>query len=423
MTQQRFNEADRAYAAELFDAVRALSQDKNGVTREGHSAKEDEVLAYLGEKAEALGMSREVDRAGNVWYTLKGKDSSLPVVVAGSHVDSVPVGGNFDGLAGVVAAMTAVYHWKRVGTVLPMDFKVLMLRLEESSFYGKAYVGSLGMMGRLTEKDLALTHRAGTNTLGQALERTGVNLADVTGGAPLIDISRIRAFIELHIEQGPMLDGDPDTRVGLVTGIRGNIRHKQVVCKGVTAHSGAVDKAFRHDALMATAELIHAAENHWQRVLDAGEDLVFTVGVMKLGGNAAISVIPGEVVFSTDTRSLKLETCEAFEAWLMARAKEIGEARGVSFTFDAPLVTRPGVITPSVFETLREGAREEGIRVREMPSGAGHDTAVLTAAGIPAGMIFVANQNGSHNPYEAMKLDDFMLGTAVLVKTVELMEP
>lgn len=419
MHHQKFDAGDRAFAAHLFDEVRAMSATREGVTREGYSDKEASVLEFLTAEGRKLGLEPETDAAGNVWLVKPGRDRSLPAFVAGSHVDSVPEGGNFDGLAGVVAGLVCAHHWHAAGVEFERDYRVLMLRCEESSFYGKAYVGSLGMMGRLGGKEFALKHRTTGGTLGEALRSQGVDPAAVSTGRPVIDVDKIAAFVELHIEQGPMLDASETVRTGLVTGIRGNIRHKAVKCLGVAAHSGAVDKAYRHDALMATAELVHRMEERWQERLDAGDDLVFTVGVLKLADTAAISVIPGEVTFSVDMRSLSLETCRAFEAEMREAAGEIAARRGVSFEFDAPLVTEPGLVSKAVFERLEKAAADEGVPVRAMASGAGHDTAVLSAAGIPAAMIFVANQNGSHNPREAMKLDDFMTGAEVLRRAVE----
>lgn len=409
----------KAFAERIFDTVRRLSADTVGVTRQGYSQKETEVIAFLRKIGSELQLEERIDAAGNVWLTLPGKSRALPAFVAGSHADSVPQGGNFDGLAGIAAALLCAWWMRKTNFTPARDFTVLIMRCEESSFFGKAYVGSLGMMGRLTPADLALKHRSSDQTLGEAIASCGLNPEQLTTGQPVVDLSRIAAFIELHIEQGPVLTSRKDIRTGIVTGIRGNIRHKCVRAIGETAHSGAVDKAYRHDALMAAAALMNTMETHWQEFLDQGEDLVFTSGVFKTSDTAAISVIPGLVTFTIDMRSLSMETCERFHELLLTEAERIGEARGVRFEFDTPLRTQPAALNPSLSERLAAAAKKYSIPVMHLASGAGHDSAVIGNAGVPVAMIFIANQNGSHNPHEAMQIEDFLRGAELLCRTVE----
>ena len=349
---------------------------------------------------------------------MPGRDRTLPAFVAGSHVDSVPQGGNYDGLAGVTAALTVAWWMHRHQVQLERDYTVLMMRCEESSYFGKAYVGSLGMMGRLTQSDLMLRHRTEDITLGQCISACGLDPSKLTAGTPIVDLKKIACFVELHIEQGPTLTSNDKVRVGVVTGIRGNVRHKNVVCHGETAHSGAVNKEFRHDAVMATAALLSCMDNHWQEWLDRGEDLVFTVGVIRTGATAAISVIPGEVSFTLDMRSLSADTCERFHQLLLEEAAALEKERGVRFDFDKPLYTAPGLVDQALSDRIYKAAEDNGIPCMRLPSGAGHDAAVIGAAGIPVGMIFIANQNGSHNPHEEMIMKDFMTGTDLLWQTV-----
>lgn len=406
------------YAKAILDTVRRMSADTLGVTRQGYSELETDVLHYLQGLGRDLDLEIHCDDAGNVWMTLPGRDRSLPALVSGSHVDSVPQGGNYDGLAGVTAALTVAWWMRRHQFQPERDYTVLMMRCEESSFFGKAYVGSLGMIGRLTPADLLLRHRTQDITLGQSISSCGLDANALTTGKPVIDLEKFGSFIELHIEQGPTLTSNEDVRVGVVTGIRGNVRHKNVVCHGETAHSGAVNKEFRHDAVMATAALIHRLENAWQAWLDKGEDLVFTVGVIRTSATAAISVIPGEVSFTVDMRSLSADTCERFHALMLQEAEKIEKERGVRFVFDKALYTAPGEVDQALSDRLYAAAEANQIPCMRLPSGAGHDAAVIGAAGIPVAMIFVANQNGSHNPHEEMQMKDFMTGVDLLWQTV-----
>ena len=402
------------FAKKIFDDIREMSRDVQGVTRQAFSAKETEVLNYLKAIGQNLQLEINEDRAGNVWMTLPGKDRTLPAFVAGSHVDSVPQGGNYDGLAGVTAALTVAW-WMRETQFQPTrDYTVLMMRGEESSFFGKAYMGSLGMLGKLTAKDLALKIRDGSCTLAQAMQSCGIDTEAVSSGKALVDTSRIAAFVELHIEQGPTLDAQKEARAGIVTGIRGNIRHKAVRIIGEAAHSGATDKPYRHDALMAFTDWIQRVDRAWDRWLVKGEDLVFTVGVLKMASSAAISVIPGDVTFSVDIRSLSADTAKRFHELMQKYGEEVAEERGVKIEYDAALLTAPSGVDAALSERLESSAKAEGIPCMRLASGAGHDSAVLGNNGIPVAMIFVANQLGSHNPHEAMKMEDFMQGTDIL---------
>lgn len=403
----------------VFETVRQMSAEGRGVTRQGYGSVECKVVEYLKSVGRDLNLEICDDAAGNVWMRLPGIDPSLPAFVSGSHADSVPEGGNYDGLAGVTAALAVAWWMRRTHFTPKRDYVVLVMRCEESSFFGKAYIGLLAFTGQLTTNETNLKHRTEDKTLGDFMSDCGIDVAKITSGQPLVDLKKIAAFVELHIEQGPTLDSSDTERVGIVTGIRGNVRHKAVRCIGQTAHSGAVDKQFRHDAVMATAELIHTMDKHWDEWLARGEDLVFTIGVLKTAPTAAITVVPGETNFSVDMRSLKLDTVKRFEELMRQEAERIGQKRGVKFEFDKLLVTQPAGVDAALSDKLAATAAKCGIPVKRLASGAGHDSAVIGNKGVPVAMIFVANQNGSHNPYETMKLEDFMVGADLLWRIVE----
>lgn len=403
----------------VFETVRQMSAEGRGVTRQGYGSVECKVVEYLKSVGRDLNLEICDDAAGNVWMRLPGIDPSLPAFVSGSHADSVPEGGNYDGLAGVTAALAVAWWMRRTHFTPKRDYVVLVMRCEESSFFGKAYIGSLAFTGQLTTNETNLKHRTEDKTLGDFMSDCGIDVAKITSGQPLVDLKKIAAFVELHIEQGPTLDSSDTERVGIVTGIRGNVRHKAVRCIGQTAHSGAVDKQFRHDAVMATAELIHTMDKHWDEWLAKGEDLVFTIGVLKTAPTAAITVVPGETTFSVDMRSLKLDTVKRFEELMRQEAERIGQKRGVKFEFDKLLVTQPASVDAALSDKLAATAAKCGIPIKRLASGAGHDSAVIGNKSVPVAMIFVANQNGSHNPFETMKLEDFMVGAELLWRTVE----
>ena len=169
---------------------------------------------------------------------------------------------------------------------------------------------------------------------------------------------------------------------------------------------------------MATAELLTRMDKHWDEWLANGEDLVFTVGVLKTSATSAISVIPGETTFTVDMRSLSIDTCERFHELLLKEADAVAKERGVKFEFDRKIVTDAAKVDAALSDRIEAAAKSAGIPVRRLASGAGHDAAVIGNSGVPVAMIFVANQNGSHNPYEALKMEDFMKGVNVLWHTV-----
>ncbi|KQM75780.1 Zn-dependent hydrolase [Xylophilus sp. Leaf220] len=394
--------------------VADATHDGTGITRESYGEGEERALGILERHAAALGFTCSRDRAQNLWMRLADDTRTDPAVVIGSHADSVPRGGNYDGLAGIVAGMLVLAALRGRHADAP-PVRVLALRGEESAWYGKAYIGSLSLLGRLPADALALPHRSGHGTLGEAMARCGADVAAIRRGEPLLDGRAVAAYLELHIEQGPVMvaRGWPATAV---TGIRGNVRHNAIRCLGETGHSGAVPRWLRKDALLAVAELLSRMDEHWRVLLQMGMDLVMTTGICSTpAASQAVSVIPGEVQFSFEARSQDSGTLERFYALMRDECAAIAAARGVVFEFDARLVTAPA--TMDAFWTDRlagSAAAQGGPALERMASGAGHDAAVFANAGIPSAMVFVRNAHGSHNPYEAMDLDDFMLAAGVL---------
>jgi N-carbamoyl-L-amino-acid hydrolase len=167
--------------------------------------------------------------------------------------------------------------------------------------------------------------------------------------------------------------------------------------------------------VFATAELITHLDRHWRTLLERGRDLVITSGIIGTdGAQHAIARIPGKVKFSFEARSQSQETLEAFYDLFVSECRRIGDERGVEFKLDRRLQSAPATMDPGWVETLRSAARKLGLPDEPIPSGAGHDAAVFAQAGIPSAMIFIRNENGSHNPHEDMKISDFMLGVAVM---------
>jgi beta-ureidopropionase / N-carbamoyl-L-amino-acid hydrolase len=409
---------DRSLAVELFDALRGAAFDGVGITRESYSARESAALDLVEAMARQLGLETGRDAGANLVVTLRGRDHELPYLACGSHLDSVPQGGNFDGAAGVVAGLAVLARLKRDNIRLRRTVKLFGLRGEESARFGKAYTGSLALFGKLSAEDLRAADSRG-NMLGDCMREVGADVARIIKGEPLLDANRIAAWVELHIEQGPVLVAR-DLPVGIVTGIRGNVRHRTVECIGEAGHSGAVPRWLRHDAVFAVAELMTHLDRHWRTLLERGRDVVVTSGVFGTDpAEHAIARIPGKVSFSFEVRSQSRETLEGFYDLFRSECNLVAEERGVEFKFDRRLESAPATMDADWVRRLRHAAQALGLPDEEIPSGAGHDAAVFANAGVPSAMVFVRNEHGSHNPGEAMNLDDFVAGIAVMRAAIE----
>lgn len=407
--------ADAAASAEaLFAALHRIGWDGTGITRPSYAAAESAALDHIGAAAQALGLAARRDRAANLVVTLPGADPGLASVSCGSHLDSVPQGGNFDGAAGVIAGLLALAALRD----LPgrrRDLCLFALRGEESAWFGRPYLGSSALFGDLGAEDLATPRLGDGETLAEAMAATGADVPAIAEGARLLDPARLAAWFELHIEQGPVLVAR-NLPVAVVTGLRGNLRHREIVCAGAAGHSGAVPRWLRHDAVFAVAELIARLDRHWQQMLAQGQDLVVTVGTIGTDpAEHAISRIPGLVRFSLEARSESADTLAAFDALLHEECAAIESASAVAFRFDRRRDTAPAQMDPALIASLRETAAALGLPGETMPSGAGHDAAVFANHGVPSAMIFVRNAHGSHNPNEAMAMTDFLDGTRLLL--------
>jgi len=390
------------------------SFDGVGVSRETYGLGETAAMEMLERLAVSEGFEVEWDAARNLIIRLPGEESGLPTVATGSHLDSVPEGGNFDGAAGVIAGFMVLLGLRDLGRVR-RDVELIALRGEESAWFGgPCYFGSRALFGKLTDADLTAPHRDGVRILEDCMRASGAEIAPLRAGEILRSPDRFDSWFELHIEQGPVLIA-LEKPVGIVTGIRGNVRHRRVVCRGEAAHSGAVPRWLRHDAVLAMSDLLVRLDEHWRVLLEWGEDLVLTAGVVETDSNQhAVSRVPGEVTFALEYRSQDLKTLKSFGALLRSECDAVGAKRGVTFDLGEPSLTDPAVMSPEIVSMLQEVCDDNEIAHEVMPSGAGHDSSVFANAGVASGMVFVRNAKGSHNPNEAMDMDDFFIATQVL---------
>jgi N-carbamoyl-L-amino-acid hydrolase len=399
-------------AASLFDDLSRATRQGQGIVRDSYGSGEQVAHNIVRSAAETIGLDISVDAIGNLTMTLPGRDRSAQRIIMGSHLDSVPQGGNFDGAAGVVAGLSALSALKEAGFKPPYDVAVMGIRAEESAWFDVPYIGSGGAFGLLDPACLSIRRSDNQRTLESTLIERGFDPEVIRERRRLLDPSQIRAYLELHIEQGPTLvaKGLP---AAVVTGIRGCKRFRNARCIGKYAHSGAVNRPYRHDAVAATVALLHHLETVWLQQEDAGADLVFTVG--ELFTDPAMhgpSKIAGETRFVLDVRSVSDATMDAVATEARQAATRIGNTYQVSFDLGATSDSPPAVMDARLRTRLMSLLDQPF----EMPSGAGHDAAVFAKMGIPTAMIFVRNERGSHNPDETMALDDFEVATQTLLR-------
>jgi N-carbamoyl-L-amino-acid hydrolase len=400
-------------SSKIFNEVRELTRDIEGVTRESYGKGENVTSNYLINLAKQNDLFIEIDKASNIYFSLNNNVNEKYILI-GSHIDSVPMGGNFDGLAGVVAGLTILIEIKNKKIVNLPNLKVLALRGEESAWYGINYIGSKAIFGLLNEKNLNLKHREKDLTLFEAMNTCKVDLNIIKSKKTLLDKKNILAFVEVHIEQGPVLI-QKNWPAAIVTGIRGNFRYRNIICKGSAGHSGTIPRWLRNDAVFAASDLIMRMDDHWSSILQHGGDLVLTSGIFFTDSNHhAMSRIPGELYFSFESRSEDEEILLALDDLLRSECKTIEKERGVDFIFDEVIKSKPAKIDDEILKKLQYAAKLNKLKDALIPSGAGHDASVFSNEGIPTGMIFIRNANGSHNPSETMNINDFLIGVTIL---------
>lgn len=411
-------------AQRLFDDLARETADGVGVTRSSYGRGEQIAHDLVEAAARALDLEITKDAVGNIYMTLRGSNRSLPAWFVGSHLDSVLHGGNYDGAAGVIAGLSAIASLRRLNVVSERDITVMGIRAEESESWFAGYhgghLGSRAALGLLWPGEIdSAVHVDTGKTLAQCMDDAGFESSHLRKNtAPHLKPERIHGYLELHIEQGPVLEqrGIP---VGIVTGIRGCLRARNARTLGEYTHSGAVPHEQRRDAVLATTDFVHRIDRAWEDTRNAGRDMVYTVGKFCTdAGQHSITKVPGEVNFAFEVRSQDITVLEEMRGLVSALAKSIGELRNVTIDPGQISLARPTVMDSGFRSLMERGCTELSIPCMPIPSGSGHDAADFHNVGVPAAMIFVRNANGSHNANEAMEMEDFAVGTRLLAWTL-----
>jgi hydantoinase/carbamoylase family amidase len=363
---------------------------QGGVTRLAYSDEENQAFEYLRDELPSE-LETRVDSLGNLFATTD-PDADQSIFL-GSHLDSVFNGGRLDGALGVVTALEAVEVCLETDMSFSCPPTLTVFRGEESARFGQHTVGSRGALGLLTVDDFAATDQNDV-PLWQGMQQAGFRPRNLS--EPSIDMDRVATFLEVHIEQGRVLE-ETDTRLGIVTSIRAPVRYR-ITVTGQYDHSGATPMSMRRDALAAAGELIMTVEEIGHAT-DADGDVVATVGdVTAVDG--AINTVCGEVTFPLDLRSTDTDFRDDIEDRLQEELDAVAEQRGLDLDWELLDRSSPVQLDDQVINFLDAHATELSTS-RRMPSGGGHDAMNFQQLGIPTGMVFVPSVDGvSHNPAE-----------------------
>jgi len=386
--------------------IAAMSEEPDHITRLFLTPPVHDVHAHLRSRMEALGMTVCLDAAGNLRGLSHPRGAPNKRLILGSHIDTVPNAGAFDGILGVTLALELAELAQELK--LPLSIEVIAFSEEEGMRFGFPFIGSRAVAGRFDPTLLALRDRDGV-TMEDAIRAFGLDPAEI-GNAEL-DQDAL-GFLEIHIEQGPVLESE-DLHVAAVTVIVGQTR-AAVTFTGHANHAGTTPMSLRRDALAGAAEWISAVEALAQNT----EGLVATVGRVEVEPNAG-NVIPGAVRAGLEVRHCDDMARKAAVEALLRQAQAIAARRGLSFEcvrrMDQPAVPMDERLTAFLVDAIEAA----GLPVKRMPSGAGHDAMVM-AARLPTAMLFLRSPGGiSHHPDENVRVEDVEAALRVGGKLLE----
>ncbi len=379
-------------------------------TRMAFSAEDVKGRKLFASWAENLGMTCRIDEAGNLICRMSGQDDSLPAILMGSHLDTVPDGGKYDGVLGCVGGLEVCETFREEGYIPKHPVEVIVFTDEEGFRFGKGLTGSSAICGQdpaVTDSELDIYGE----DRGKVMESYGITSANMLKAAK--DPQSVHCFIELHVEQGARLY-KTNTSVGVVSSIAGVNRY-DVTVTGEANHAGSTAMADRKDALVAAAGFINKIPEVTTEY--GNEFTVATVGTIKVTPHS-VNVIPGTCTFSLEIRDQDNKVMSLIEQKLQASLGDICKKYGVSYTFVPTSFHEPAPMSEWVKESVEQAVKELGIDYCVIPSGAFHDSLIMTSV-FPTGMIFVPSEKGiSHSRYEFTEDGDIENGCNVLLKTV-----
>jgi N-carbamoyl-L-amino-acid hydrolase len=389
----------------LMETAKFGATPKGGIKRLTVSDEDRRVRDWFKAQCEALGCKVAVDTVGNMFALRPGRNNTLQPIAMGSHLDTQPTGGKFDGVLGVLGALEALRSMVDLGYETNAPVMIVNWTNEEGSRFAPAMLCSGVYAGVFTE-DFAYSRadRDGI-TLGDELTRIGYKGKEPVGS------HKFQAMFELHIEQGPILEAE-QKMVGVVTGVQG-MRWYEVTVRGQEAHTGATPMLLRRNALVGAARMIEAINKVGLDHLPG----VASVGLIENRPNSR-NVVPGEVFFTVDLRHPDESVLDRMEAAYQAAIAKIAEE--LKLELDEKRIWKSPAVkfAPDLIECVRQGADQAGFTTRDMASGAGHDAAYIARVA-PTTMIFVPCLGGlSHNEAESTSFDECAAGAQVLLNAV-----
>jgi allantoate deiminase len=396
-----------------IDELAAISESPDHLTRTFLSAEQARASELVLGWMRGAGMTAHIDAIGNVVGRYEGARPGLPALVLGSHLDTVRDAGKYDGMLGVITAIACVDALNRAGRRLDFAITVIGFSDEEGVRFGTTMLGSKAVAGTFDTTVLSRTDDNGI-TMAQALEAFGLDPDRI--GSAAMRREDVLAYVEFHIEQGPVLEGW-GLPVGCVTSISGATRY-EVTVGGEAGHAGTVPMTARKDALAAVAECILAVETRC-----GGEPgLVGTVGRIE-AKPGAINVIPGRAAFTIDIRAPEDAQRRSAAEDVLRQLDHIAARRGVTLTSRKIYDMAATPCAPWLMSQIDAAIAPQGIAPFHLPSGAGHDGMAMVAIA-DIGMIFLRCEKGiSHNPAEAVTVDDAETGARVLLRFIEGFRP
>ena len=390
----------------LMDMARFGATPRGGVNRQAFSAEDAEARRQMAAWAGELGLSCATDAIGNLYLRRAGRNAEAAPVMTGSHLDSQPTGGKFDGAYGVMAGLEALQAIGQAGIETMRPIEVVAWTNEEGSRYQPGLMGSGVFSGVMQVGDLLPIADAEGVSVGSALE----DLFAATPDLPHRPAAPPVAYIEAHIEQGPILEREERT-IGVVGGVQG-MRWFTIEVLGEAAHAGTTPRSARRDALKAAARMVIALEAAFT---DAEDSVRFTIGRFEVEPNSP-NTVPARVFFTIDFRHPETAVIEALCGRIESLCRE--QAEGCPVTVTQISGVPPRVFDPAVVETVRAAASQLALSNRDIMSGAGHDAMNMVTL-CPTGMIFVPCEAGvSHNEAENARPEDLAAGTRVLAASL-----
>jgi allantoate deiminase len=381
-----------------------------GLTRFSLTKAEREARQYLKDKLKELELEVYEDQAGSLFGRMEGSKKDGPVIMIGSHFDSVKKGGNFDGPAGVVMALEVMRVLKEEGVQPEYPIEFVAMIEEEGGRFGSGVFGSRAMVGEVSYQDLLENKDQDSISMASAFKEYGYNPAEIETARR--DPEEIKAFIELHIEQGPVLE-KKNKDLGLVDFVVG-INEFKVTVKGQPDHAGTTPMNMRKDALSSVAEIISQIKDFAKK---AGKGTVATVGSLDISPGAA-NIVPGEVQFTVDIRSKDSECITQVKNDIESALSQMEEKEEVSWSIDEMLRVEPVKLSPDIIDLFEKKAKDNDFSYEKMISGAGHDAMIMSAI-TDVGLIFVPSRDGrSHCPEEWTDFEDLQKGIELIYQTV-----